>query len=887
MKKTTSILLTLTACLAWAAVDASAETGQVPPAKGERQAPSGTAVQSRRTSEKAAEKETAVSAKGEQQRSDGLAPAGQAVSLSPERKAAAWALETIGPEALRILRKKDYLIIQEDKDGARLQDGLWDALREAAAKSFASIDLAEAYRRFASGNPVAQEGETLGFAPLRQVAPGGLVTPDVQSVALLLIAAHEDMSAPGYAKAETASAEGALFDTPWGAAFAARTRADALPDPSLLADAFFDEHFAAVRRHDGAVEHFTKFMSAAYGKDLSPLADTDVRNASLSGELRDWLKKYLADQRRVSAVRRYRQSLEKLEAKRAVASQIDELETVAKALSGASGFVDGLKAKLAQPAAASPGDAAAAGPRVTLTSAGLHLHQPVKLGRHERGDAVVVTGAYWLDGLTDGETVEVEETTYADRGKDGADMLETKKARRSNGGPYIVKREPLLKDSRSFTFRSIVGSAEGNTLKEAVAVPVAGAFDLALDGLALADHQALDCRFKEAEGSYGHLEATIAEAAREKKTYADLLVTAQKRRADAAKNAAVVAKLEESIAATREDLSSQKCDYLTQRTEAAVKTIAALPAGCDRYLADLQSQFETINRRKNDQAAFQQTAAKARALEKDCRFSSAAENMTQALAILDADPAARCGSFDAAAKKLEEDLPAVRALALWGQTLDDSVRDAENPPEPGADPAAASLRIANAALARLPTLSLPACFAKQGEALLRAADSSGKSILVPADAAAAKLLPDDNKLVATSAAVAEERRKLEASRAAVLERKVQQELPPAEAPQAAPEAEVRESNAAEPKAAKPAAKPAPPARPLPMSSGGGTSAPGTPGAARPPVVKRRKSTAPAKPSLGPSAAGTPSGGAATAPTDTTKSPADARNDTTKKKSSTR
>ncbi|MBI4677116.1 MAG: hypothetical protein HY748_05995 [Elusimicrobia bacterium] len=709
------------------------------------------------------------------------APAGETqpshAALSPEREAAQWAEHALGPDAFEILRDKRYLILQDGEAGPRLQDAQWDALRELSRLSMVAVEFAEAYRRFAAGNPAAPAGDALPFAPLRGLPSSGLMTAHLHAAAEIMAAAHDEYSALD-PKALAGEPQATLFETPWGAAFASRTRADLKADPSGLADAFFDGCFASVPADAGAAAHFKKHVSAVFQKDVGPSLDADIRNASLSGDLRTWLQRYLLDQRRLNSLKRYHSAVEKLDAKHGLVRQAAELETAAKALAAAPEFVGRLRGKLSRLAPA------AQSPKAHLTSAGLHLHQPVKLERYERGDTVVLTGGYWVDGLADGEAAEIEETSFADYGSEGLGFLETRRVRRRNGGLYEIRRELPLSDARSFTFRTVVSGTEANALAEKAAVPVSEAFDRSLAALAAADSLALDCRFKEAEDAYAAFAEMLAESAKVKRQYAGVVAEARKRRQEAAKNLAAATKVEEAISASRGDLSAEKCDYRTTRTEEAIRSLASLPAGCDRYVSDLRSQLLTISKRRADQAAFHQTAAKAREMEDSCQLSSAADGMAHALAILDANPSLRCGAAEETARKLEADLPSARLAAFWEETLAKSVADGENPPQPGKDPAAASLRIVNAALARVPTLASSHCFSRERESLLRVADSSGKSLLVPEDGAVGRLLPNDDKLVATSAAVAEEVRKIEAARESLQHKKEQLELPAAETPPA-------------------------------------------------------------------------------------------------------
>ncbi|MFA6318150.1 MAG: hypothetical protein WC943_12105 [Elusimicrobiota bacterium] len=727
------------------------------------------------------------------------APAPSQEILPPEREAANWASKTLGAETFDLLVGRRYLVIQGPTDAPRLQDGQWEALKELGRHGMAAQEFAEAYARYASGNPPAPAGAALEFASLLNLPDSGLMTPGLRSAARIIIAAHEEFNSLD-PKALSANDGTTLYETPWGDAFAARTRADLSLEPESLADAFFDEHFAAVRPNEAAVDHFKRHILAVHGRDLGSAVEADARNASLSQDLRGWIAKYLADQRRLAALERYTAAFAKLDLKQGLGRQIAELASAARSLVDHPDFVDALQSKRGR-AVPAPDL-----PRTRLTSAGLHLHQPVRLERHELGDTAVLTAGYWIDGLAEGESAEVAETTFADYGKDGFGGLETRRVRRANGGLYAIRRELPIREARPFTFRLIVSGDGTNTLSEKAPVAVSDAFDRALDALAAADAAALDCRFKEADEAYAAFTGVFAESAKAKKQYADLVAAAAKRRSEAQKNAAVLAKLEEAIASSRADLSPEKCDYQTSRTEAAIKQIASMPAGCDRYLSDLQSQLQTIQKRRADAAAFRDAVDKARDMEKSCQLTGAVDALAQSLAILDANPSVRCGSVDEAAKRVEADLPAARQAAVWAETLAKSIEEGETPPHPGKDPAAASLKTVNAALARIPTLPNSRCFAKEKEELLRIADSSGLSLTAPEDGAAVRLLPDDRQLAAVSGAVTDELRRISEARNAAQHRKAQLELPAAESSAQAPAAQPKPAGKA-PQIEKP--KPAP------------------------------------------------------------------------------
>ena len=356
-------------------------------------------------------------------------------------------------------------------------------------------------------------------------------------------------------------------------------------------------------------------------------------------------------------------------------------------------------------------------------------------------------------------------------------------------------------------FRSIISGAETNTISEKAGVPVSDAFDHALDALTAADALALDCRFKEAEEGLLRLRRCSPSPPRPKAVRRPL-AAAGKRRQEALKDASALASSGRRSPPPARTSPRRSASIRPPRTGRPSRWSPPCRRGCDRFLADLHGQLRTIQKRRSDQAAFRESVSKARDLEKSCRLTASADALAHGLAILDANPSVRCGSIDEAATKVETDLPAARLSALWGETLSKNVEEGEAPPQPGLDPAAASLKIVNTALARLPTLPNSGCYKDQKEALQRVADSSGLSLTAPEDGAAGRLLPNDDKLVAVSASVMDEIKRIEEAKEAALHRKAQLDLPAAESTPS-PEAQPKQGEkhkAAAPKPARRAVK---------------------------------------------------------------------------------
>ncbi len=718
----------------------------------------------------------------------------------PEREGAELLFKDLGPDAVELLRDRNYVVLQGNAEDGRLQYVHWPALEDLAGAAQDILSTADAYARFLDGGAPAAPGSDLRLSALRRLPSWGLSTPGILALAQALAAAHQQLQSLESPNAGGSVPAGSnLFETSWGAAYAARTRADLLEDLEPLAPGYFNEFLGGVRPNAAAIEHFTVFISSAFGRDVSGLLDNDAQAGAASPELRSWLGKYLRDQRRLQAVKTLKLGLEKLDKKAGLSGDLQNLQIPAKAFLAAPSALDALRDALKRPAAAP----------VKITSSGLHLHRPTRLARYEMGDSVEASLAYWVDGLPHGKTATIEETTFMDYGRSGAVALESRDVSRGNGGPYIVRRELPLKDSRGFIFRAIVGGAQAHTVSEKIDVAVAPDFDASLATLAAADHQALSCDFRAAATSYALLEQSLAEPAAVKRQYADLLAAAQKRRVDALKNAEALDKVLAAAAASGQDADPKSCDYQASRTESAIKALSGFPAGCDRHLGSLRDQLDAILRGRADQAAFNQGFARGRSQEKACQFSAAAESWTQALSILDANPDARCGALESTAKHLDDDIAKARVLALWTREIQAELAEAEllgqKAVEQGGDPAAI-LRIVNKSLARIPTLSNASCFSSERDSLRRVQASAGLALAAPADGVIAGLMPDDGQLVRTSGAVSEERRRIESAAAVSESKRAAEQAPPEAAPDSTP-------SSPEGLAEKPGAPKAPPPKP--------------------------------------------------------------------------
>src|SRR6185312_6538771 len=236
---------------------------------------------------------------------------------------------------------------------------------------------------------------------------------------------------------------------------------------------------------------------------------------------------------------------------------------------------------------------------------------PTRLGQYELGDDAVVSGAYWVDGLDEGASAAVEETTFLEtaRGFTGA-VTETVKRR--NGGPYAFERKLKIDEAKSFAVVAYVSAASGTVVTERAEVAVAPDYELSLKKEAEALQYAQSCDPKSAGTAYAALAELVSDAAKVKPQYRGLLDRAVAGRKRADSEAAALAKLEEAVNDARADSSPQQCSFTTTRTDAAIAQARKLPPGCDRVLPELYAQRAAISRRAADQKWFLKASDEAR-----------------------------------------------------------------------------------------------------------------------------------------------------------------------------------------------------------------------------------------------------------------------------------
>lgn len=704
-------------------------------------------------------------------------------------------LETFGPgfEAMR----QSGLIVVHGKPGQwRLQALDWKALGELSRRAKAVEELGAAWMKLAEGSSVAQ-GQRPSFMSLSELPQRRPMTPAVHALVVALGGYHAEWRAlTGGSDIQPAAPPLNLFDTRWGKRFAARTHADRLEDAQPLAKPFFDQVLAQFKPDPGAREHFLQWVSERHNADAAPALERDLASGIASDDLKGWIRKYLAEERRRFQLERYRRAVKALERK-GLAADFASLSAITKPFLDKPGLLSEMEAWQREPAAG--------GPR--LKSVGLHVPQPAGAGQHEMGDVIDLTAGYWLDGLPENASVYVEETTFFEN-ENGFWGVETRQAARRNGGPYALARRAQVPDSRPFTFRLIVSAPGGEPMSDSIQVKPGKDFETALRKLAVADQRSLLCDFKTAEAAFSDLVESLAEPARDRAQYRELHTAARHRRAYAARHAAELAKLEEAIAASRADASPDQCRYDESRTKNAIRRVRNLPAGCDKLLPDLERQLALIRRRGEDQKLFQKLYEQGHSRWKDCSFIPASESFAAALAVLDADPAARCGRTAELAGKAEHEQHAARADVIWRERHAAELAKAESEVSPQK-----RLGLLRPLLARMNGAAAPLCFSEQRKRTDALIAKAADALVAPEPGEVERVLPPDGALSSVVNEVSAGRRALVKDAERVQARRAEEQGPASVEPpsrKAAVKADETGRAAAEsPKPPKPKVKPAP------------------------------------------------------------------------------
>ncbi len=719
-----------------------------------------------------------------------FAPAAAPAPTAPVTSAALALLDdSFGEAGVATLAARGILVLHGKAGTRRLAAVHWKAFGALGGAKSSCLALTAAAD--ALGHEPEPTGPNPGLSACRALPADGLMTPSLHALAAALQAGHEELWALHLASAAAATGapgQANLFDTAWGKDLIERRHADALENPGSLAKPVFDDLLAGPRPDKNAVALFVAEASARGAAAPETLIAYDGSHGALSEELRAQMRRTLSNERRRWAAAKARAAAAELLGKAAVKRELEDLRNAAKALSSRPNLPAALEAAASRAAPSSGG--------VRLRSAGIHLQEPTRLGQHELGDEATISGAYWVDGLKENDSIEIEESVLIETER-GFPSVETSAHKRQNGGPYPYARTVKITETRSFAVRSLISAAGSALIGERVEVPFARDFELALIKESEAAGLRAACQLKDAEAAYQALETVVGEPAKVKPQYKGLLERARKAREASKTDAETAVKLEEALVTARADSAPQLCRYETGRVDAALKLAKLLPPGCDRDLPELHALRATITRRAVDQDWFLKASSEARSKRKSCDLDGARVRWSQALASLDADPGARCGRVAEEEGRAKTEFAELTRLIAWREELGKSLAKAEAETAP-----ARRLDILRPVTSRLGALNGD-CFGAESKRAAALSSAASKILAAPADSDMTRRLPPENALASAVAEVKAERaRRLEAAGAA---EKAAVEPPVAQAPKTA--AVKTAVPAAKAPAKKPAARP--------------------------------------------------------------------------------
>ncbi|MBI3296617.1 MAG: hypothetical protein HYZ75_00520 [Elusimicrobia bacterium] len=579
---------------------------------------------------------------------------------APARTKAAALLESeLGLPAVEALERRGLLLTTGSSKPRRLAVVAWETLERHAAAGPRLSELVAAYDAVRKG---AEPADALdAFADLRGMPAGGLLAGAARSALAGL--AERASAARGLEDAGPALlAAGSLYRTAWGRALSERTHAE-LGGRALSngAEQFYTASLAAPDAPAKAAEHLLKWAAVRGRADVKEQLEAAKSSGQPSPTLKQTLEDYLADQARVETLLAVREKLTRLERDSDSRRQLDDLRAAAPRLS--ADLAARLKDLLAE-----KDEAASA----TLTGPALHV-RPAAEDPVEPGDDLVLSVAYWLDGVPAGKRSEVAELLYRDDGDKGLVLLSRALSKRASGGPYALTLKTPAPDGRA-DYRLYLDAPDADPARRETAQEVSSELAVLRAEAAAAEALGRACRLEESSAAW---KALIEQIADSKKPARARLASAARARLKAVESwASARRELEESLDGARLYASKERCEYRTDRAERALTILKSLPAGCERIAdssvaAELSKLASETDSRRRLQEGFRAAVAKARDREAACKASEAAELYAGAMALLDSDAGARCGALEQeyAAVRMS-DLPRAAAADRLSAALD-------------------------------------------------------------------------------------------------------------------------------------------------------------------------------------------------------------------------
>lgn len=628
-------------------------------------------------------------------------------SLTPARKTYRIFTEVLGRDAVDSLHDYGYLLRFGDsaRDG-RIPFVAWKALESLIARRAAWTSLVRAYdTNVESPNLIGKLGD---LRALQSLPSGGFMNSGVKTAVDLLAAHFRDAEAlPNKA---TRLQLPRLFETPVGKVFLARAKVPLRRDAAALAGEYFRELLSGPAAPAEARDHFLSYMSAVYGEDLKKTLIRDRTAAALSDELAKPLIRYLRDQRRLWNVHQTPKRLRALSRHSKLKADLKALKRVLAGMTGTSGLI--AKAKEAW----APTDDA---PQAHLEVTDLHVYSLQDSDTIDTGDTIEISIAYWVKGLVPKRKAPVTIAGFIDGGERGILQRTLSVKKRKNGGPYTFTVRVKMRAFQPVTYRFHLGEPQSSTVQRSVDLSISPRLAEMHAQAAAAENLRLICRFDEAAEALRELGAELGSLTG-KFQFKAMLKDVKRRSAQLADERERLAQLRDGLDGARLHSIPDQCDYRTARVERALKLLGKLPPGCgllkengETPLAnELESLFRKTGARRANQEGFRRAAAEARELEETCRFRKATRRYATALALLDADPEARCGVWRREHGILSRrDINRARSAASFAERAERRIHAASRRLAKGES--AAVLEILNPLITALSTLENARCYKPQ------------------------------------------------------------------------------------------------------------------------------------------------------------------------------
>jgi hypothetical protein len=683
----------------------------------------------------------------------------------PATDAGAYLKEAFGKQGLATLHERGFVSVTSSKDRPavlHVQWPLFERFRDDAPAYRAFLD---AYRK--NRSRLSVEGSLKALRILQKRPLGGAMTPSLRAAVDALAALLTDAGALDKRLA-AAPEQKNLFSTRWGKQFFDRHSGVLLSSPKTAASEFFDQVLVPETDKAPARLHAAKHVEAVSGEKFSARLEADLASRKLSGESKAALAAYLDDQRKLWTVVETKSRLKEIERAGSLRKDATALEQLLSGFEKKPGLLKELRARLS-----AEGKGEGAGPLVRFSGPHLHVHAGDGSPTLDAGDTAVVSMAYWVYGVPDGEELQVSQLAFVDRGSRGIEHRSEEDVRVKNGGPYTFSVKVPIRTDAPFTFRLFLDAEGAEPLAREVEVQPSPRYREILALAAEGDREASACMLSDAGNRYDAAIEALGETAG-KPRFDALRKRVEERKRKVQHQAELKERLDGAIDGARLFASAEQCDFRDDRARNALSLLSELPAGCDALpeerggslSAHLRGLMRASQRRREVQDSFDKAVKKARDLERRCRTERAVSLYAGGLALLDAEPAARCGDWEQNYTIIRiEDLPRAAGAARIGSALSAIADDAER--RFNENDARGALQRLLPALAKVEALPDAGCYDSSRDRLAGLAEKYGAALGPgsPGKTAERAKLPKDATGAALKTVLKERQRRNERRRA--------------------------------------------------------------------------------------------------------------------------